>query len=244
MDGSPAGTLEAKVVILGRTGSAYLRSKRPKWWGLYRVGKTSLAIRYVQKTFSPNISSTIGASFMTKKLIVDECRVRLQIWDTAGQGKDWFDNNYDQTKKSLTSLYYREAQAAILVYDITSRESFEDLLSWVEVIIPPPLPSAVIELKAKTSKDLLIYIVGNKVDCASDRAVSLDYVQDYVRDTLGVVPVYEVSAKDDEGDIEDLFLQLAQTLVNQKYEQHWKQSCPSLLSEYEDSIARSGCCSG
>ncbi|KAI8338608.1 P-loop containing nucleoside triphosphate hydrolase protein [Chlamydoabsidia padenii] len=206
MDGLPAGTLEAKVVILGRTG----------------VGKTSLAIRYVQKTFSPNISSTIGASFMTKKLIVDECRVRLQIWDTAGQ----------ERFRAMTSLYYREAAAAILVYDITSSESFQDLLSWVE------------ELKAKTSKDLLIYIVGNKVDCESDRAVSLDYVQEYVRNTLGVVPVFEVSAKEDEGAIEDLFLQLAQTLVNQKYEQHWKQSCPSLLSEYEDSIARSGCCSG
>jgi GTPase SAR1 family protein len=138
--------------------------------------------------------------------------------------------------------------------------SYSAVGDWLAVLFP--LPPVVIELKAKTSKDLLIYIVGNKVDCASDRAVSLDYVQDYVRDTLGVVPVYEVSAKDDEGknercgrvcvsnfdlwigDIEDLFLQLAQTLVNQKYEQHWKQSCPSLLSEYEDSIARSGCCSG
>ncbi|KAI8099814.1 ras-like GTP-binding protein RYL2 [Halteromyces radiatus] len=206
MDSSPTATLEAKVVILGKTG----------------VGKTSIAIRYIQRTFSPNGTSTIGASFMTKKLIVDQCRVRLQIWDTAGQ----------ERFRAMASLYYRGAQAAILVYDITSNESFDDIHSWVE------------ELKKNTSKDLLIYVVGNKVDRASERAVSLEYVEDYVRHVLGHVSVYEVSAKEDDGEIEELFLQIAQSLVNQKYDQHWKQSCPSLISEYEESVARSGCCGG
>ncbi|KAI8083653.1 ras family-domain-containing protein [Thamnidium elegans] len=70
MYGTSASTLEAKVVILGSQG----------------VGKTSIVVRYINKTFSPNSTSTIGASFMTKKLTVDDCKVRLQIWDTAGQG--------------------------------------------------------------------------------------------------------------------------------------------------------------
>ncbi|CAO3583530.1 unnamed protein product [Absidia cylindrospora] len=161
------------------------------------------------------------------KSIVDQCRVKLQLWDTAGQ----------ERFRAMASLYYRGAQAAILVYDITSSESFNDIHLWVE------------ELKANTTKDLLIYIVGNKVDRASERVVSLASVEDYVQHALNPVcnypvAVYEVSAKEDDGDIEDLFLQLAQTLVNQKYEQHWKQSCPSLLSEYEESITRSGCCGG
>ncbi|CAO3619454.1 unnamed protein product [Cunninghamella echinulata] len=206
MDNSSALAIEAKVVILGRTG----------------VGKTSIAIRYVQKTFAPNGTSTIGASFMTKKLVVDQCRVRLQIWDTAGQ----------ERFRAMTSLYYRGAQAAILVYDITSNESLNEIQSWVE------------ELKKNTPDDLIIYVVGNKLDRASEREVSLDAVKDYVQHVLGSgYSVYEVSAKNDNGEIEEIFLQLAKTLVNQKYEENWKQSCPSLLSEYDDPKSRSGCCS-
>ncbi|CAO3616343.1 unnamed protein product [Cunninghamella blakesleeana] len=205
MDNSSALAIEAKVVILGRTG----------------VGKTSIAIRYVQKTFTPNGTSTIGASFLTKKLIVDQCRVRLQIWDTAGQ----------ERFRAMTSLYYRGAQAAILVYDITSSESLNEIQSWIE------------ELKKNTPDDLIIYIVGNKVDRASEREVSLDTVKNYVKHLLDSgYSVYEVSAKNDNGEIEEMFLQLAKTLVNQTYEENWKQSCPSLLSEYDDSRSRSGCC--
>ncbi|KAI9494819.1 ras family-domain-containing protein [Zychaea mexicana] len=109
MYASSRETLEAKVVVLGATG----------------VGKTSVVIRYVQKTFSASSTSTIGASFMTKKLTVDDCHVRLQIWDTAGQ----------ERFRAMAPMYYRGAQAAILVYDITSEESFSDMNTWVEGII-------------------------------------------------------------------------------------------------------------
>ncbi|KAI8067986.1 ras-like GTP-binding protein RYL2 [Gongronella butleri] len=204
MEHSSSTNLEAKVVILGRTG----------------VGKTSIAIRYIQRTFSPNGKSTIGASFMTKKLIVDQCQVRLQIWDTAGQ----------ERFRAMASLYYRGAQAAILVYDITSMESFEEMHSWI------------LELQQNTPKDTIIYVVGNKVDRASERAVALPTAKDYVKKMLGPdYVVREVSAKDDDGQIEDLFLQLARTLVNQQYDANWKQSCPSLLSEYDDSVGRTSC---
>ncbi|KAK9762037.1 hypothetical protein K7432_012601 [Basidiobolus ranarum] len=98
--------LEAKVVILGSQG----------------VGKTSLVVRYVQRTFSPNCPSTIGASFMTTKLAVDNCKVRLQIWDTAGQ----------ERFRSMAPMYYRGANAAIIVYDITSRKSFDEIETWVQ----------------------------------------------------------------------------------------------------------------
>ncbi|RUS29142.1 ras family-domain-containing protein [Jimgerdemannia flammicorona] len=103
---SSGSTLEAKVVILGSQG----------------VGKTSLVVRYIEKTFSPNCTATIGASFMAKKLSVDNCKVRLQIWDTAGQ----------ERFRSMAPMYYRGAHAAILVYDITQEQSFLDMNSWVE----------------------------------------------------------------------------------------------------------------
>ncbi|KAI8142189.1 small GTPase superfamily, partial [Fennellomyces sp. T-0311] len=143
------------------------------------VGKTSMVVRYVQKTFSTSSTSTIGASFMTKKLTVDDCQVRLQIWDTAGQ----------ERFRAMAPMYYRGAHAAILVYDITSEESFLDMNTWVE------------ELKKAMTDDMVICIVGNKVDLAPhQRAVTVSKAEDYALRVLGrECPVYEVSAKDDDG---------------------------------------------
>ncbi|KAG0055440.1 hypothetical protein BGZ83_008579 [Gryganskiella cystojenkinii] len=173
--------LEAKVVILGSQG----------------VGKTSLVVRYVQKTFSANCTSTIGASFMTKKLVVDNCKVRLQIWDTAGQ----------ERFRSMAPMYYRGANAAILVYDITSEESFKDMSSWVD------------ELRKNMTEDLIIHVVGNKSDlAATKRTVPISRTEEYVARVLGAESVvHEVSAKDDDG-IEELFLQITRKLVERKQE--------------------------
>ncbi|KAK4047962.1 hypothetical protein OIO90_006000 [Microbotryomycetes sp. JL221] len=121
--------LEAKVVILGSQG----------------VGKTSIVHRYTSGQFSYSLSSTIGASFLTKKLVVDGCKVRLQIWDTAGQ----------ERFRSMAPLYYRGALAAILVYDITNEDSFEDIKVWLD------------ELRRNMSPDLIIHVVGSKADLAS-----------------------------------------------------------------------------
>ncbi|KAM0791616.1 hypothetical protein ACM66B_006055 [Microbotryomycetes sp. NB124-2] len=121
--------LEAKVVILGSQG----------------VGKTSIVHRYTSGHFSYSLSSTIGASFLTKKLVVDGCKVRLQIWDTAGQ----------ERFRSMAPLYYRGALAAILVYDITNEDSFDDIKVWLD------------ELKRNMSPDLIIHVVGSKADLAT-----------------------------------------------------------------------------
>ncbi|KAI8145100.1 ras-like GTP-binding protein RYL2 [Fennellomyces sp. T-0311] len=179
MYGSWASTLEAKVVILGSQG----------------VGKTSLVVRYISKTFSPNSTSTIGASFMTKKLTVDNCKVRLQIWDTAGQ----------ERFRAMAPMYYRGAQAALLVYDMTSRESFVELHSWIE------------ELKRNMTEELVIVVVANKSDLATRREVPEDQAREYVTRVLGPeTPLYEVSAKEDDGTIEDIFLDLTRVLVDRK----------------------------
>ncbi|KAG8952771.1 hypothetical protein FRC04_003694 [Tulasnella sp. 424] len=113
------------------------------------VGKTSLVQRYTTNTFSSTkIAATAGASFHVKKTIVNGVPVRLQLWDTAGQ----------ERFRSLAPMYYRGAHAAVLVYDITNPSSFEDIRVWLEELkknIPP-----------ESENDMIIYIVGTKVDLA------------------------------------------------------------------------------
>ncbi|XP_076324553.1 uncharacterized protein LOC143232697 isoform X3 [Tachypleus tridentatus] len=98
-------SLEAKVVVLGSQG----------------VGKTSVVVRYIGKAFSRHLSPTIGASFFTCKLTIQGFHVKLQIWDTAGQ----------ERFRSMAPMYYRNANAALLVFDITSYESYLNMKTWV-----------------------------------------------------------------------------------------------------------------
>ena len=95
--GSHTATQEVKIVLLGDTG----------------VGKSSLAQRYVTNNFK-QCESTIGASFLSKTVVVRNVPVKMQIWDTAGQEK----------YHSLAGMYYRGAAAAILVYDVTSSAEY------------------------------------------------------------------------------------------------------------------------
>ncbi|EMD40669.1 hypothetical protein CERSUDRAFT_111251 [Gelatoporia subvermispora B] len=129
--------VDAKIVIMGNTG----------------VGKTSLLHRYTQNRFDPkNTTSTTGAFFVTKKVHVDGTKVRLQLWDTAGQ----------ERFRSMAPMYYRGANAALLLYDITNVSSFDDIRGWLE------------ELKKNCSPDLIIYIVGSKADLHAYRQVTSD----------------------------------------------------------------------
>ncbi|KAI8373310.1 RAB22A, member ras oncogene family, isoform CRA_a [Blakeslea trispora] len=206
MYSSSSSTLEAKVVILGSQG----------------VGKTSLVTRYISRTFSPNSTSTIGASFMTKKQTVDNCKVRLQIWDTAGQ----------ERFRAMAPMYYRGAQAALLVYDITSHESFEELSSWIE------------ELKRNMTEDLVVVVAANKLDLQSQREVLYDDAQEYIARVLGPETLlYEVSAKEDDGQIEDMFIQVARILVERKqYLPSRKKTNTFSPLDEEPSAPKSSCC--
>eukprot|EP00879_Flechtneria_rotunda_P010463 GHRR01010939.1.p1 GENE.GHRR01010939.1~~GHRR01010939.1.p1 ORF type:complete len:125 (+),score=31.91 GHRR01010939.1:67-441(+) len=93
-----------KVIILGDSG----------------VGKTSLMNQYVQKKFSKEYKATIGADFLTKEIQIDDKLVTMQIWDTAGQ----------ERFQSLGVAFYRGADCCVLVYDVNSTKSFENLDTW------------------------------------------------------------------------------------------------------------------
>ena len=107
------------------------------------VGKSSLISQYIKGEFPESPLPTIAIEFTTKILKMrNGDKIKMQIWDTAGQEK----------YKSITSHHYRKAVGALLVYDITRRITFDDCIKWFT------------ELKSFTDRDCIICIVGNKLD--------------------------------------------------------------------------------
>ena len=133
------------------------------------MGKTSLVQRYVKGSFTPsNTSSTIGASFLTKRAVdIDSgTTVRLQVWDTAGQ----------ERFRSITKLYYRGASAVILVYSIVDEQSFKEMGRWLQ------------EVKKHLGDDIIIHVVGTKSDVVAQdqslRKVPFERCIAYVAENL------------------------------------------------------------
>lgn len=145
-----------KVVLLGESG----------------VGKSSLVVRLVKNEYLPSQYSTVGASFFRYAAnLEDGVTVNFDIWDTAGQ----------ERYKSLASMYYRGAAAALVVYDITSAESFDRARFWIKELY-------------NNSPDTLIALVGNKCDKEDERAVGRDEGRKLASD--GGLIHFEASAKD------------------------------------------------
>lgn len=114
-----------------------------------RVGKTSIVLRYIRGQFSEAQQSTLQASYLDKTLTVNGQTVALSIWDTAGQ----------ERFHALGPIYYRDADGALLVYDITHADSFERVKHWVK------------ELRSIVGSQIVIAIAGNKIDLEKSRAV-------------------------------------------------------------------------
>ena len=115
-----------------------------------RVGKTSLLLRYVNDVFNDAQPATIQASYLTKRVNVDGASTQLAVWDTAGQ----------ERFHALGPIYYRDADAALLVYDITDVDSFARVKNWVK------------ELRQMAGKDIIIALAGNKIDMERHRRVT------------------------------------------------------------------------
>ncbi|PIA17476.1 ras-domain-containing protein [Coemansia reversa NRRL 1564] len=182
-------TLEAKVAILGKQA----------------VGKTSLVTRYVHQTFSDCTPSTIGAQFATAKIKHEGWDCRLQLWDSAGQ----------ERFRAMTQMYYRGANAVVLVYDITSENSFKDIEAWVQ------------ELRLNIDVDnTVLLLVGNKLDLApAKRQVEYTRAQAYIKEITGdETALLEVSCRDDYGVI-DVFDELAHRLVRRQIDREDGELC-------------------
>lgn len=139
------------------------------------VGKSSLALRFVSNEFRPYSESTIGASFTSKTVEINTQEVSFKIWDTAGQEK----------YHSLASMYYRNAAAAIVVFDISNLPSFRGLQMWIK------------EVQSNGPNDVILAVCGNKSDLnarqvpredaeAFAEKVGAFYIETSARDAINV----------------------------------------------------------
>ncbi|EKM82514.1 hypothetical protein AGABI1DRAFT_111121 [Agaricus bisporus var. burnettii JB137-S8] len=116
------------------------------------VGKTSLITRFMYDTFDNTYQATIGIDFLSKTMYLEDRTVRLQLWDTAGQ----------ERFRSLIPSYIRDSSVAIVVFDITNRQSFMSTTKWIE------------DVRSERGNDVIIVLVGNKADLSDKRQVTLE----------------------------------------------------------------------
>ncbi|EFJ13202.1 rab family GTPase [Selaginella moellendorffii] len=116
------------------------------------VGKSQLLSRFARDEFTLESKSTIGVEFQTRTISVDGKTIKAQIWDTAGQ----------ERYRAVTSAYYRGAVGAMLVYDITRKQTFEHVARWLE------------ELRNHADNNVVIMMVGNKSDLSNSRTMSVE----------------------------------------------------------------------
>ena len=168
-----------KIVLIGEAG----------------VGKTCIVSRFVSDMFDANAPSTNGASYAAKTIYFEEHKVNLQmqLWDTAGQEKF----------RSIARMFYKDATAAILVYDITRKESYDEMTKyWYK------------ELLENAPDDVIIGIAANKADL---------YIQEQVPETEArefaqkIGAIFRNTSAMTAGGIEELFIGIGKKLLDPNY---------------------------
>lgn len=179
------------------------------------VGKSSLVLRFVKKQFFEYQESTIGAAFLTQTVSLPDAIVKFEIWDTAGQ----------ERYHSLAPMYYRGAAAAIVVYDITNRQSFVRAKSWVK------------ELQRQGNPNIVIALAGNKLDLSESRQVEIEEAKSYADDNQ--IQFLETSAKSNHN-VNEVFKNIAQQLPKNVVAP--RHSGIVLEPEIVQQPKRGGCC--
>uniref|UniRef100_A0A8B9H230 RAB41, member RAS oncogene family n=1 Tax=Astyanax mexicanus TaxID=7994 RepID=A0A8B9H230_ASTMX len=129
-----------------------LRKFKLVFLGEQSVGKTSLITRFMYDSFDNTYQATIGIDFLSKTMYLEDRTVRLQLWDTAGQ----------ERFRSLIPSYIRDSTVAVVVYDITNVNSFQQTTKWID------------DVRTERGSDVIIMLVGNKTDLADKRQVSIE----------------------------------------------------------------------
>ncbi|XP_004708869.1 ras-related protein Rab-6A isoform X1 [Tenrec ecaudatus] len=129
-----------------------LRKFKLVFLGEQSVGKTSLITRFMYDSFDNTYQATIGIDFLSKTMYLEDRTIRLQLWDTAGQ----------ERFRSLIPSYIRDSAAAVVVYDITNVNSFQQTTKWID------------DVRTERGSDVIIMLVGNKTDLADKRQVSIE----------------------------------------------------------------------
>ncbi len=167
------------------------------------VGKTCFLLRYCDKTFQEAHLSTIGLDYRLKTIVLKSGKkIKLQIWDTAGQDK----------YRSITRNYYKGAHGIILIYDVTNLQTYENVKNWI------------MSIREETTTNVVIYLAGNKIDVDEKlKEVKTENGQK-IADEYNI-KFYETSAKDGTNvntvfedlvqDIDDTFSKLEGTNKNE-----------------------------
>ena len=166
-----------KVVLIGESG----------------VGKTSIISQFINETFQVNMESTSGATFSSKVVTLsNKNKIKLEIWDTAGQ----------ERYRALTKMFYKDAAAAILVCDITDKNSFDQIKEyWVDQI-------------KQNNDNIILIIVANKSDLYEKEAIDENEVRNYANELNANFIV--CSALNRSG-IEDIFVAVGNNYFEKKY---------------------------
>ncbi|KAI8878736.1 ras-related protein rab-like protein-6A [Backusella circina FSU 941] len=129
-----------------------LRKFKLVFLGEQSVGKTSLITRFMYDTFDSTYQATIGIDFLSKTMYLEDRTVRLQLWDTAGQ----------ERFRSLIPSYIRDSSVAVIVYDISNRESFLNTTKWID------------DVRSERGNEAIVVLVGNKTDLNEKREVTTE----------------------------------------------------------------------
>ncbi|TKR70015.1 hypothetical protein L596_022088 [Steinernema carpocapsae] len=156
--------------------------------GNTNTGKSCMLHRFIEKKFKPTSSHTIGVEFGSKCLTISGKKVKLQIWDTAGQ----------ERFRSVTRSYYRGATGALLVYDITNRDSFTAIQHWLA------------DARSLANSQISVIMVGNKSDLEEKRQVLFLEANRFAQEND--LAFIETSALNGEN-IEDAFFKCAKTIL-------------------------------
>lgn len=184
------------------------------------VGKTSILQRYKFGVFEENYKATIGVDFTVQTLKIDNKTVKLQIWDTSGQ----------ERFKAMIPKFYRDAHAALIVFDVTNTESFEGVGKWLQ------------DVNYFSGLRTTSLLLGNKCDLINERKVKLCDAQSFAlrNDMLDVI---ETSAKEN-SNIDEAFLQLSKELLKREDYISLGSMRPSLTLDNSSPAESSwwGCC--
>lgn len=129
-----------------------LRKFKLVFLGEQSVGKTSLITRFMYDSFDNTYQATIGIDFLSKTMYLEDRTIRLQLWDTAGQ----------ERFRSLIPSYIRDSSVAVVVYDITNANSFQQTSKWID------------DVRTERGSDVIIMLVGNKTDLSDKRQVTTE----------------------------------------------------------------------
>ncbi|EAR85571.3 small guanosine triphosphatase family Ras family protein (macronuclear) [Tetrahymena thermophila SB210] len=163
--------------------------------GSSSVGKSSLMMRFTDDVFNVVLIPTIGVDFKIRSFTVDNKIVKLNIWDTAGQER--FD--------AIIKAYYKGIHACLIVFDLTDRQTFQDVYKWFD------------KCKQNAKNEVKLILVGNKADLEEQRAVTYEEACNLAQELD--MQYIETSAKSKQN-VDQCFIQLSQDLIQQYIKQN------------------------